>query len=289
MPLVVTEATPPQATATGTLTSGSPTVTGIANTSALLGAVGVSGTGIPLGALVQSIDSTTQITLNVPATANGAQTLTFGIEPISLADAKLHLRVDFFDDDTLIAEQITSARRLAEAIGKITFVNTIYNMIDDAFPFTTGAFNRQVRQFYGQFQSGQAAVYPGVIALNAGVITFPRAPLVSIQSVQYLDANGALQTMPSGNYILVPGAPGRMQPAWGVIWPVTLPVIGSVAIQFTAGYGATNASVPSTCKSAVKLLLGWLYRNRDMGMPPETLLQTAARLLGSENNSGGYG
>jgi hypothetical protein len=60
---------------TGTTTSGQPQVTGISNTSNL--AVGdlVTGVGIPTAATVQSVDSSSQITLNVNATASGSTAL----------------------------------------------------------------------------------------------------------------------------------------------------------------------------------------------------------------------
>src|ERR1035441_1232289 len=153
------------------------------------------------------------------------------VEPVTLAEAKLHLRVMFADDDAMITSLITSARRLCEVRGAIVCVNTVFTMIDDAFPFTTGWFNRQVRQFYGQFQGGQGAVFPGVLQLNAGVITLPRAPVVSVQSIIYLDGTGVQQTLDLTKYVVTTGAPGRIAPVFGQIWPVTLPQVAAVSIQ----------------------------------------------------------
>jgi hypothetical protein len=67
-------------TRTGNTTSGSAVITGISpNTTGLRPGIGVSGSGIPAGARILTVDSATQITLdlNATATATGV-TLTFG-------------------------------------------------------------------------------------------------------------------------------------------------------------------------------------------------------------------
>lgn len=57
---------------TGTITLGSPVITNIASTAGIVaGTWAVTGTGIPSAALIQSVDSLTQITLSVPATTAG--------------------------------------------------------------------------------------------------------------------------------------------------------------------------------------------------------------------------
>src|SRR5262249_23518611 len=61
----------------GTLSSGSPTVTGMESTVGLVKGQAVSGTGIPTGTTIASVDSSTQITLSNNATAGGSQSLTF--------------------------------------------------------------------------------------------------------------------------------------------------------------------------------------------------------------------
>jgi hypothetical protein len=62
---------------TGTLTNGSPVVTGIADTAGLDTTYQVVGTGINTDVYVLSVDSATQVTLTQPSTADGAQTLYF--------------------------------------------------------------------------------------------------------------------------------------------------------------------------------------------------------------------
>jgi hypothetical protein len=72
-PSLPTVGTP--ASKSGTLTTGSKIITGIASTSNLFVGEKISGTGIPAGATIASIDSASQIKISSNATASGAKTL----------------------------------------------------------------------------------------------------------------------------------------------------------------------------------------------------------------------
>jgi hypothetical protein len=65
------------ATQSGTLTSTATTCTSMTATNGLYVGMGISGTGITAGTTIAAIVSSTAITLSLPATASGAQTLTF--------------------------------------------------------------------------------------------------------------------------------------------------------------------------------------------------------------------
>ena len=60
----------------GTLTIGSPSVTGITSTTGLVVGQTIAGTGVPTGTTILAINSATAITLSANATVNGAQYLT---------------------------------------------------------------------------------------------------------------------------------------------------------------------------------------------------------------------
>ena len=55
-------------------------------------------------------------------------------EPVSLAEAKLHLRVDFDDDDSLIQVLISAARQAAETLTNRQLVTARWRMVLDSFP-----------------------------------------------------------------------------------------------------------------------------------------------------------
>src|SRR5262245_50678948 len=136
---------------TGTLAFGSPVVTGLGSTAALILGQQVAGLGIPPGTLVASIDSPAQVTLTAPAQANGATPLDFLLEPVTLAQAKKQLRIEIPDDDALIASKLSAARRMCETWIKRSFLATTWRASWDSFPFGGGYYNRLNRQFYGAF------------------------------------------------------------------------------------------------------------------------------------------
>jgi uncharacterized phiE125 gp8 family phage protein len=168
-------------------------------------------------------------------------------EPVTLWEAKLHLRVDFDEDDTLIASLITAARQAAETLTGRQFVTARWKMVLDSFPGPS---------LMG-VPAGQSFSLPGHAVL------LPKCPVQSVIAINYLDMGGALQTMPASSYTVDAACePARITPVFGQIWPPTLPQIGSVGVIFDAGYGAAS-DVPAGIKSWIKLRVGSLYSHRE--------------------------
>ncbi len=150
---------------------------------------------------------------------------------MSLAEAKLHLRVDVDDDDALISSLIATARQAAETLTGRQLISARWKLVLDAFPW--------------------------------GEILLAKCPVQSIVSIQYLDMNGLSQMLPSSDYVVDTACePARITPVFGKTWPPTLPQIGAVTVTFDAGYGAASA-VPEGLKSWVKLRVGSLYAHRE--------------------------
>ena len=168
-------------------------------------------------------------------------------EPVSLAEAKLHLRVDFDEDDALIQALISSARQAAEMLTQRQLVTARWRMVLDSFP---GCGLMGV-------PAGQTFTLPG------HAILIPKSPLQSVLEIRYLDMAGVSQVMPSAHYTVDKACePARITPVFGQIWPVALPQIGAVSVTFDAGYGSA-ADVPEGLKSWIKLRLGSLYAHRE--------------------------
>lgn len=289
MPLTLNLVTPPQFVLTGTLASGSAAVTALGTTYVSRVGQAVAGTGIPALTVVSAYDPTTptQVTLSQAATGSGVTSLTFGAEPVTLADAKLHCRVEITDDDALITGLIVAARRVCESRAKRSLITTTYDMILDSFPFGGGYYNRLVRQFYGAFPGASGATWPGFLPTNTGIIELTHPPLQSVDSIKYLDSGGNLQTLDPSVYSVVAGTPGRINPAYGKIWPVTYPQIGAVTIRFACGYGDAPA-VPENYKSAIKLLVGDLYEHREASAEKALASNQTVQWLLDADEWGGY-
>ncbi|SFB02743.1 phage conserved hypothetical protein, phiE125 gp8 family [Collimonas sp. OK607] len=164
-----------------------------------------------------------------------------------MLEAKLHLRVDFADDDALITALISAARQAAETLTGRQIITARWKMVLDSFPGPSlmGVPNGEV------------------FSLPGHAILLPKCPVQSVVSIGYLDMASVLQTMPATDYTVESACePARITPVFGRIWPICLPQIGAVSVTFDAGYGDA-ASVPEGIKIWIKLRVGSLYAHRE--------------------------
>ena len=86
-----------------------------------------------------------------------------------------------------------------------------------------------------------------------GRIELPLAPLISVGSVAYVDADGATQTLSASVYEAHAGPRAELTLADGQSWPSTAARARAVSVTFTAGYGAAGEDVPAPLRLAVTL------------------------------------
>ncbi len=158
-------------------------------------------------------------------------------EPLSLAEAKLHLRVDVTDDDALITACITAARMHAEMLTRRSFISQAWKLVIDSFP--------------GAAMTG--VVWGKTWTLPGNAIILERSQVIAVSSINYLDMSGNRQTMPTTDYFVDYGSqPCRITPVFGKIWPIPMPQIGSVEVDFTSGYAAPILANTSNSTIAVQ-------------------------------------
>jgi uncharacterized phiE125 gp8 family phage protein len=157
-----------------------------------------------------------------------------GVEPVTTAELKAHLRVTSADEDTLVASIGKAARVACEVYQRRSYVDTVWTLWLDVFP------------------AGRE-------------ITLPRSPVSEVASVKFYDTGDTEDTVDSSDYILDDTSePARIVLRDGASWPATtLRTAKGVAVEFTAGYGAAAADVPDRWKHAIKLLTAHLFENRE--------------------------
>lgn len=145
-------------------------------------------------------------------------------EPVSLAEAKLHLRVTDTAQDTLISMLISAARYACESKTRQQLLHARWQYVMDRFPMA-GA--------------GTPLPFTEDVNMPAYAAILPHAPFVDVQSVTYFDMSGSLQTMPAENYTVNAAMmPAIVTPVFGQIWPIPLPQVGAVQFTYDAGYAS---------------------------------------------------
>ncbi|HUW31461.1 MAG TPA: head-tail connector protein [Planctomycetota bacterium] len=137
-------------------------------------------------------------------------------EPMYLDDAKLYLRVDHTDDDTLIAALIAAARQYAEDV-------------------TARAVVCQTRKLY-------LDNWPSVIVL-------PGPPAIEVSSIQYYDLDGSLQTLDTSLYdVDTDSTPGRITVGYGDTWPAVYSIEKAIVVTYICGYATPFSANATTDK-----------------------------------------
>jgi len=160
------------------------------------------------------------------------------LEPLTLAEVKLYLRVDHDDEDEVVTRCAVAARQWADGpegfLGR-ALIDQTWELTLDRFPL------REIR--------------------------IPLPPLLEVINVFYDDPGGVQQIMDPSDYSVDRvGQPGWIVPVGS--WPTPLDAINTVRIRFRAGYVDTSFSpavgaVPEDIKAALLLYAGTLFDTRE--------------------------
>ncbi len=164
--------------------------------------------------------------------ANPKLSIPAAVEPVSLEDAKDHMRVRHTKQDTLIQRQIRLAREYAQAISHKQLIHATYILYLDSFPT---------------------------------IIRPPLPPLSSVTTLEYYDTANALQSLTEGTHFYKDAAtePARIKPLETLSWPSTYTKMNAVELTYVTGYGAAGSDVPEHYIQAMMLLLANWYEVRE--------------------------
>jgi uncharacterized phiE125 gp8 family phage protein len=168
-------------------------------------------------------------------------------EPVTLEEARLHLRLDASGspathaDDAIVSALITAARQHIDGrdgwLGRALATQT-WEMVLDGFP--------------------------------CHEMVVPLPPLQEVVSITYVDGDGEEQTLTEGDDFRVIGdrEPAWIVPVYNGTWPTTRCQEDAVRVRFTTGYGDTSSppvtpALPMPIKQAMLLLIGHWYEHRE--------------------------
>lgn len=153
------------------------------------------------------------------------------VEPVSLADAKAHLRLETTTEDDYVSALIVAARLHVETAIRRVLVDQTWRVYLDAWP-------------------------------RDGVVELPVGPVRSIASITVYDADGHPNLLSSVAWRLDSASqPARL--ALLGTGPTPGRVLNGIEIDLVAGFGPSGISVPQPLKLAIMTLVSRWYENRE--------------------------
>ena len=154
-------------------------------------------------------------------------------EPVTLQEAKAHLRVDHASEDVLISSLILTSRLHVEAALDLALIDQAWTL--------------QLDRWSG-----------------SGVVEIPLSPVKTVSGVRVKDASGGMITIAPESYIVdTASRPARVvfetgsQPHPGVR-------AAGIEVTFTAGFGTQPSHVPAPLRHAILMLVAHWYDNREV-------------------------
>jgi len=154
------------------------------------------------------------------------------VEPVTVAEAKAHMRIDTDAEDILIGSLVLTSRLHIETALSLALITQSWKFTLDRWP-------------------------------KSREIELPLAPLRSVGSVHVIDASGNATTVSDQSYLVdLASRPPRL------IWNNSVPPLPGraakgIEIDLTAGFGDSAAGVPAPLKHAIPMLAAHRDEPRD--------------------------
>jgi len=154
------------------------------------------------------------------------------IEPVSVEEIKAQARLEGSDEDALLASLIIAARQWVELYTGRCLIKQGWRLWLDAEP-------------------------------DGDEIVLSKAPLFSVQEVQFFSDDDEAQTWDTSCYFIdTAREPGRVVLRAGAVWPASTRTANGLSVAFEAGYGERAQDVPEALRLAVRQLAAFWYENR---------------------------
>jgi uncharacterized phiE125 gp8 family phage protein len=149
------------------------------------------------------------------------------VEPISLEEMRLHLRLDDTHEDDLVASLIKAARLMLESATRLKFVSQGWRLSIAEVP------------------SGRS-------------IRVPLAPVLAVEAVRVFGAAGVETLVDPVNYRLRRGS----EPALLVFEAGFPDAPGGMEVDLLVGFGPSASDVPEPLRHAARMLVAYWFENR---------------------------
>ena len=155
------------------------------------------------------------------------------VEPVTLADAKGHLRIDGSVEDTLILSLIITSRLHIEAALGLALITQSWSYFVDAWPMDAA-------------------------------VALPLFPVRSIAAVKLYAPDETVSIVPADSYLLDgAGNPPRLVRHGNLAWPKPSRIANGIEIALVAGYGNAATDVPAPIRHAILLLIAHWHEHRE--------------------------
>lgn len=173
------------------------------------------------------------------------------LEPVTVAEAKAHLRIDGTAEDTLIASLILTSRLHVEAALGLALITQSWRMLLDRWPLHKD-------------------------------IELPLRPLQTVDEVRVWPEVGPAAVVDEDDYLVdAASVPPRLVRT-GVVWRQPGRAANGIEIDLTVGYGTATSDVPEPIRQALLLLVSHWYERRDpieVGAPQTMVPSPVSHLL----------
>lgn len=198
--------------------------------------------------------------------------------PVSLVEVKSHCNILHTDTDALLDMFLAAATDLFDGpsglLGRCLCQQSWEYRVDD-FP---------------RYAHAEHAIRSWTRMYSEIPMRLPIPPLVSVDSIKYVDLDGNVLTWASSNYDIKVGGEyeSSIFPLYGTWWPIPRYISDAVRVQFTAGY--PQGRIPSWAKLAINQTVSHWYEHRDVitmdGNPMEVPM-TVKALIATRKLRGG--
>jgi uncharacterized phiE125 gp8 family phage protein len=158
------------------------------------------------------------------------------VEPLTLAEAKAHLRVEHDGEDAAIEALIRAARALCEQVTR--------------------------RALIEQTRALRLDRLPSLFKIHR-MIPLPYPPLIAVEQVTQRSASGAETILPPADYEAVAGGEGSGRVAFKHMpWDSA-----ALTIRYRCGYGPASVDVPAPLRQGMLMLVAQWYEQREAAAP----------------------